>query len=86
MSEDELKNLPSLQGYINVEELKSTLLKAFGAGSASALILTVLTVLLENVSKIYAGPSAAIVISLASAAAALLKAYRVGMKYLQEGE
>jgi hypothetical protein len=86
MSEDELKNLPSLQGYINVEELKSTLLKAFGAGSASALILTVLTVLLENASKIYAGPSAAIVISLASAAAALLKAYRVGMKYLQEGE
>ena len=86
MSEDELKNLPSLQGYINVEELKSTLLKAFGTGSVSALILTVLTVLLENASKIYAGPSAAIVISLASAAAALLKAYQVGMKYLQEGE
>jgi hypothetical protein len=86
MSEDELNSLPSLQGYINFEELKSTLLKAFGTGSASALLLTVLTVLLENFSKIYVGPAAAIVISVASALAALIKAHQVGMKYLQEGE
>jgi hypothetical protein len=86
MSEDELNNLPSLHGYINVEELKSTLLKAFGTGSVSALILTLLTVILENLSKIYVGPAAAVVISVASALAALLKAHQVGMKYLQEGE
>lgn len=86
MSGDELKSLPSVQGYINVEELKSTLLKAFGTGSISALILTLLTVTLENLSKIYVGPAAAVVISVASALAALLKARQVGMKYLQEGE
>lgn len=86
MSGDELKSLPSVQGYINVEELKSTLLKAFGTGSISALILTLLTVVLENLSKIYVGPAAAVVISVASALAALLKARQVGMKYLQEGE
>jgi len=86
MSGDKLKSLPSVQGYINVEELKSTLLKAFGTGSISALILTLLTVILENLSKIYVGPAAAVVISVASALAALLKAHQVGMKYLQEGE
>lgn len=86
MSGDELKSLPSVQGYINVDELKSTLLKAFGTGSISALILTLLTVVLENLSKIYVGPAAAVVISVASALAALLKAHQVGMKYLQEGE
>jgi hypothetical protein len=86
MSEDELKDLPSLQGYINIEELKLTLLRAFGTGSFSALILTMLTVLLENFGKIYVGPAAAIVISVASALAALLKAHQVGMKYLQEGQ
>jgi hypothetical protein len=86
MSEDELKNLPSLQGYINIEELKSTLLKAFGTGSVSALILTILTVILENLGRIYVGPAATIVISVASALAALIKAHQVGMKYLQEGK
>jgi hypothetical protein len=86
MSEDELKDLPSLQGYINIEELKLTLLRAFGTGSVSALLLTMLTVLLENLSKIYVGPAAAIVISVASALAALLKAHQVGMKYLREGQ
>ena len=86
MSEDELKQLPSLQGYINIEELKSTLLRALGTGSFSALGLTLLAVLLENAQKIYVGPSAAIVIAICSSAAALLRARSVGMKYLQAGE
>jgi hypothetical protein len=50
------------------------------------LILTLLTVILENLSKKYLPPAAADVISDASALAALHKAHQVGMKYLQEGE
>jgi hypothetical protein len=85
MGNDKLRAMPSLEGYINVEELKLTLLKAFGTGSMSALLLTVLAFLLENISKIYVGPASAIIISIASAIAAMLKARQVGMKYLQEG-
>ncbi len=85
MSDDKLKQLPSVQGYLNLAELKSALLNALGAGSLSALVLTVVAVLLENASKIYVGPSAAIVISVCSAAAAMLRAHQVGLKYLKEG-
>jgi hypothetical protein len=86
MSNDELKQLPSMQGYVNLEELQSTLLHALGTGSFSALGFTILAVLLENAQKIYVGPSAAIVIAICSSAAALIRARSVGMKYLQSGE
>lgn len=86
MSDDELKGLPSVQGYLNVQELMNTLLKAFGVGSFSAFALTVLTVILDNANAIYVGPKAALVISIASMVAAMLKARQVGSKYLHEGE
>lgn len=86
MSTDQLKRLPSLQGYLNLSELKTITLKALGAGSITALLLSVLTILLENAGTIYVGPGAAIVVSLASTLAALLRARQAGIKFMQEGE
>jgi len=86
MSEDDLKGLPSVHGYLNIQELSNTLLKALGVGSFSAFALTLLTVILDNANAIYVGPKAALVISIASMVAAMLKARQVGSRYLHEGE
>lgn len=86
MSNEELKRLPSLQGYLNLAELKAVVLKALGAGSITALMLSVITILLENAGTIYVGPGAAIVVSLASTLAALLRARQAGIKFMREGE
>lgn len=86
MSNDELKALPPRQGYLNFDELKSTLLHGLGAGSLTAFGLSLSVLILDNMSKIYIGPSAAIVISAASAIAAILRSFQAGVKYLHEGD
>ncbi len=86
MSDDDLKGLPSVYGYLNIQELSKTLLNALQVGSFSAFALTLLTVILDNANAIYVGPKAALVISIASMLATVLRARQVGSRYLHEGE
>lgn len=86
MGDSELKQLPSLLGYLNIEELQKVLLQSIGAGSLSAFVLAIFVAILENMDKVYIGPSGALVISLCSALAAVLRGRAVGRKMLRLGE
>lgn len=86
MGEEELKGLPSIQGYLNLQELSNLLMQSVGAGSFSALLMTVLVYVLEHMDKVYIGPSGALVISMCSALAAVLRGRSVGRKMLRLGE
>lgn len=89
MSDDEIKrfaSLPSVSGYINLEELKKTILAAFGWSSfgSAAVILAVL--IGETVHVWYVGPYAPIVIMAASQIAGMLRARYLGTKFLVQGQ
>lgn len=86
MGDSEMKQLPSLLGYLNIEELQKVLLQSIGAGSLSAFVLAIFVAILENMDKVYIGPSGALVISLCSALAAVLRGRAVGRKMLRLGE
>lgn len=86
MGDNEMKQLPSLLGYLNIEELQKVLLQSIGAGSFSAIFMAILIAILENMDKVYIGPSGAMVIALCSALAAVLRGRAVGRKMLRLGE
>ena len=86
MSDDKLKELPSIQGYINFDELKQALLRGFGQASLMGLASYLVILLGESAHLWYTGPASAVVISLLTMVAAYLRSKEIGVKLLKEGE
>jgi hypothetical protein len=86
MSEEELKNLPSIQGYVNLDELKQALLRGFGQASLMGFASYVVIIVGESAHLWYTGPAAATVVSILTMIAAYLRSSKIGIKLLKEGE
>lgn len=85
MNDDQLNNLPSIQGYFNWVELRRIVLATVGATTFTEIGLRLLQDLLSNADKIYIGPSGSVVLPILSILAGLLTARRMGKKYAQTG-
>ena len=79
------KNLPSIQGYFNWDELRRIVLATIGATTFTEIGLRLLQELLTNADRIYIGPSDSVVVPILSILAGLLTARRFGKKYAQHG-
>ncbi len=86
MSDEELENLPSIQGYVNFDELKQALLRGFGQASLMGLASYLVILLGESAHLWYTGPASAVVITLLTMVAAYLRSRKIGVKFLKEGE
>lgn len=86
MSEDQLKELPPIQGYVNLQELRAIALKTLGASSFLNILLLVIVGMFSEAHKWYIGPGAAIVIPVMTMIASMIQAQIVGMRYLKYGE
>lgn len=86
MSEDELRGLPALQGYINWEEAKRILLNGVGQTSLLGLFAVVVTSLGESAHIWYTGPNAPIVIFVATSLAAYFRSKMMAKRFIAEGE
>lgn len=85
MSNDKLKELPSIQGYINWQEMATVLLQGFGQPSILGLIVFALSLLAESASRWYTGPQAAAVIAVFTTLAAFLRTKTIAEKLIKEG-
>lgn len=80
------KKLPALQGYLNLDELKKTILAAFGWSSFGSAAVIAVVLIGESAHRWYVGPYAPIFIMAASHIAGLLRAKYLSEKYLKAGE
>lgn len=86
MSNDELKSMPPVQGYINWQEMIDALLKGFGQPTLVALVVFIITSLAESADKWYTGPQAQTVIAILTMIAAFLRTRNLAKKSLMTGE
>lgn len=86
MGEDQLKELPPIQGYVNLQELRAIALKTLGASSFLNIFLLVVVGMFSEAHKWYIGPGAAIVIPVLTMIASMIQARIVSLKYLKDGE
>lgn len=86
MSDEELKSMPSLKGYLNLSELKQALLTAIGQTSVFGLLAMLAVTLGESADRWYTGPNAATVVFVLTSIAAYFRSRSLARKYLSEGE
>ena len=85
MGDNEMKQLPSIQGYFNWDELRRIVLATLGATTFTEIGLRLLQDLLANAEHIYVGPNSSVVLPILSILAGLLTARRLGRKYAMTG-
>lgn len=86
MSEDQLKELPPIQGYVNLQELQAIALRTLGASSFLNIFLLVVVGMFSEAHKWYIGPGAAVVIPVMTMIASMIQARIVSLKYLKDGD
>lgn len=89
MNEDDVKHfagLPPLQGYVNIGELKKTILAAFGWSSFGSAMVMLAVLIGESAHVWYVGPYAPIVIMALSQIAGFMRAQYLSQKFIREGE
>jgi len=86
MSEDELKRLPSLQGYVNLSELKRIALATIASSGLFNVLLMVVVSVLQQSDKWLTGTKVAIFVPALTMLAAWLQTRYLGSYYLKQGE
>lgn len=86
MGDEELNDLPSLQGYFNWVELRRIVLATLGATTFTEIALRLLQDLMTHAGTIYVGPKQGVIVPILSILAGLLTARSIGKKYAQAGQ
>ena len=85
MSEDDLREVPTIQGYLNFSELQSAILRGLGTQSFVALAIALGLALLDSINLIYTGPQAALIVWLASSIAGYLRSMKTAKSLFASG-
>lgn len=86
MGEEELNNLPSVQGYINWDELTRVLLNGVGQTTLWGFATMVVVALGESAHMWYTGPAGPTVIFVLTSIAAYMRSKALAKKFIQEGD
>ncbi len=86
MSEDELKRLPSLQGYVNLSELKRIALATIASSGLINVVLMVLVSVLQQSDKWLTGTRVAVFVPALTMLAAWIQTRYLSSYYLKKGD
>ena len=86
MSDEELKRLPSLQGYVNLSELKRIALATIASSGLLNVVLMVLVSVLQQSDKWLTGTRVAVFVPALTMLAAWIQTRYLSSYYLKKGD